>query len=679
MSTSAKKQQVTFRVVNVSVEGKPLDSGGTHRWQDCHDFEFHWLFDDFIIDSLPKSRFLDEAGKSVETLASAFTNRHCRRPFGYYMGRNVTLFGYNGLVASSNHVFMIGNTIGWGDDFFRFYVRQELSGVFANDCVTFEAEIEKPVIAEMAILLTLPGINIYGHWLIDFIPILYSLNKYAMIDDRTPILIPHGAPDWIYPFMQKMGVDQKRLLPMTRQGGRVTTLLVPSGFRCGYSLPRAYLQEAWSFFRGTFTDGLSALAADEAAALSIHQPTRIFISRRKWHTKRERELKNRSAVEQVFQHAGFAVIDPQDWSLEQQANLFFHARYIAGEDGSALHNIIFCNPMVEQTLIVLQGPSRVNFLHGVLGEILNYRTLYILSCESRSDHWVINTAFLESILLEIRDNSTLTDTNDFSSNETEHNTSDMNSSAIHAKSNVQQEIKFNYLKDVLANYCSDGVVPDESDLIQFCKQVGEIDHLVRNIHTYRIVSKLVSSLTPSIIKEVGDLSAMSGYMNATGISVSTVKGDLRYQFDSEQESCDLLLALEVVAHIKDQNHDNFRDLVNFNFSGIKSFATECYRVIRQNGWLFITTPNPCSYYSVRRILEHDEPMIFFPHPKEYSARKLIPIFEAAGFELQEHDSFYSYYYFKESHDGTVSRFFTELSASPQDRGDTAYYLFKRSS
>jgi hypothetical protein len=55
-----------------------------------------------------------------------------------------------------------------------------------------------------------------------------------------------------------------------------------------------------------------------------------------------RAVHNERAIEEVFRRAGFVVIQPQNYSLGAQLELFGQAAIIAGLAGSALHNVIFC-------------------------------------------------------------------------------------------------------------------------------------------------------------------------------------------------------------------------------------------------------------------------------------------------------------------------------------------------
>ncbi len=66
--------------------------------------------------------------------------------------------------------------------------------------------------------------------------------------------------------------------------------------------------------------------------------TKIYLSR---HSNRI--LNNTEEVEKYFKDLGFYFIEGQELSLEEKADLFYHAEVVVGPHSSAWQNIIFCN------------------------------------------------------------------------------------------------------------------------------------------------------------------------------------------------------------------------------------------------------------------------------------------------------------------------------------------------
>ena len=104
-------------------------------------------------------------------------------------------------------------------------------------------------------------------------------------------------------------------------------------------------------------------------------PSKIFISREKVSTSKEREIHNIDQIQNISEQNGYTIIHPQDLSLFEQARLFNHAEFIIGEDGSGLHSVIFSRK--KRQLIVLMSPNRMNLWHAGICEILGHQICYI--------------------------------------------------------------------------------------------------------------------------------------------------------------------------------------------------------------------------------------------------------------------------------------------------------------
>jgi capsular polysaccharide biosynthesis protein len=69
---------------------------------------------------------------------------------------------------------------------------------------------------------------------------------------------------------------------------------------------------------------------------------RLYIGRRE--VQNTRKLINAIEIEQRYLAAGFEIIYPEDYTLDEQICIFNSATNIAGPHGSAFVNIIFCRP-----------------------------------------------------------------------------------------------------------------------------------------------------------------------------------------------------------------------------------------------------------------------------------------------------------------------------------------------
>ena len=102
---------------------------------------------------------------------------------------------------------------------------------------------------------------------------------------------------------------------------------------------------------------------------------------------------------------------------------------------------------------------------------------------------------------------------------------------------------------------------------------------------------------------------------------------MRSTFDVGTDFADLVISLEVIEHLKDQPETEFSDVVLFNESGIRSYASEVQRIGKAGADIILTTPNPCSYKAIANAVGHSPAYVFRQHVREYSKTELLRIFD----------------------------------------------------
>jgi capsular polysaccharide biosynthesis protein len=101
--------------------------------------------------------------------------------------------------------------------------------------------------------------------------------------------------------------------------------------------------------------------------------SKIFISRRNWGARRP--ISNSERLEQLAVNRGYISVSPEMYSLPAQAKMIRSARVIVGEDGSALHNLIFAER--DCTLGIISVPDRPNLWHMAICQSMGHRLSYI--------------------------------------------------------------------------------------------------------------------------------------------------------------------------------------------------------------------------------------------------------------------------------------------------------------
>lgn len=123
------------------------------------------------------------------------------------------------------------------------------------------------------------------------------------------------------------------------------------------------------------------------------QYDKIFLSRKSKYTNTGQMLKNQDEVISYFKQQGFTEIEGSLLTLEQKADIFYHAKEIVGLYGSAWLNVIFCNKancmvftnykMSTDTSLYLQIRDHVNCLINVTGQddSIKYHSNYYIPLE----------------------------------------------------------------------------------------------------------------------------------------------------------------------------------------------------------------------------------------------------------------------------------------------------------
>ncbi len=130
-----------------------------------------------------------------------------------------------------------------------------------------------------------------------------------------------------------------------------------------------------------------------------------------------------------------------------------------------------------------------------------------------------------------------------------------------------------------------------------------------------------------------------GLLRVPGVdhAVPVARCDIeRERWPYENESADLVVCLETLEHLTD--HPLF-------------MMAQANRVLPPGGRMVMTTPNAHSFYAITRILDRESPNLLpqywpgrpgYGHIKEYTAKEMTLLFEAAGFEVESQCTFSPY-------------------------------------
>lgn len=234
-----------------------------------------------------------------------------------------------------------------------------------------------------ALLLANNGHQIYGHWLVDFLPKLYLLERAGLDIDQISIMLPSDIGGFGAEFLRVLGVRDERIIRYDPDCESLfpDELVVPTTLRWGgrcsplFADAVAYLNER----------------IDRCNRLPVSQARRLFLSRGQ-SGRNARPFVNEDRVEQLAVEAGLTLVHPERLPLLEQIALFRGARRVVGQYGSALHATIFGRPGVVVCGLHGQLPASFDALQSGIGERLGQPTGYVFAdpVPAGADAWAIS-------------------------------------------------------------------------------------------------------------------------------------------------------------------------------------------------------------------------------------------------------------------------------------------------
>lgn len=207
------------------------------------------------------------------------------------------------------------------------------------------------------------------------------------------------------------------------------------------------------------------------------------------------------------------------------------------------------------------------------------------------------------------------------------------------------------------------------DAIKYVKE----HHKDRFIKSFEWVYPLVNRNTNIKILEIGAPGFFTFLLKKffPTTYIENISSDLRYPFQLKSEQYDLILKMEVIEHIKDQNEAR---LAVVDFSGVNNSLSECYRVLKKDGLMVLTTPNVNSYRNIYRMLKQEPPWLFRGHFQEYSIKEISDFLEASNFEIEKQETINVW-----NKDGvdTTEKIIKSENFSVEDREDCIFIIARK--
>ena len=217
------------------------------------------------------------------------------------------------------------------------------------------------------VLLAMPSLNNYYHWLVEILPRLRMVEEDERLRDLPLIMPKNKLAKYVYDSLKITGYfDKVNFLDdgvYQFEKLHIPTLFSPP---CRPS-PLAIEWLRNHFLTETITKG----------------KRRIYVSRR---DSAERYVSNEVEVEELLSEFGFETICPGNYSLEEQVKIFQEAEMIIGSHGAAFANLAFTPS--ESVFIELFRKSRGNPVYRKLAAIRNLKYGVFVCQEDNAGQYV---------------------------------------------------------------------------------------------------------------------------------------------------------------------------------------------------------------------------------------------------------------------------------------------------
>src|SRR3954471_11960035 len=180
--------------------------------------------------------------------------------------------------------------------------------------------------------------------------------------------------------------------------------------------------------------------------------------------------------------------------------------------------------------------------------------------------------------------------------------------------------------------------------------------------------------------ELGGQSIIGSFAHdALRVSMMEYDEDLRLPFKLPDNQFDVVLAFEVLEHIKDSplRDTDIGWIAHFNFSGLQNVFAETFRVLKPGGLFIITTPNATSLDVLFKVVSGGHPPMHEPHVRELAPAEVFKLAADHRFERVKFDTFFAWTVASEEFRRGAFAYIEAAGFSTADRGDDSYFELRK--
>lgn len=211
------------------------------------------------------------------------------------------------------------------------------------------------------VLLAAPGSNVYYHWMVDIVPRIQMLSDLNLLDKMDTFILYYEKLPFQMEVLKAFGINEDKIL----------NVKIPFSFH-------AQVQNLYVSSYSSELDTVSFYAINSLKKLFLkdcsipdNKTSRIYLKR-----KNGRTFVNEIEIENALKDFGFIFCVLENYTISEQANLFYGADVIIGPHGSGFTNIVFCRP---NTIVIdIFSPNWINACFYSIAYQINLRYNFLV-------------------------------------------------------------------------------------------------------------------------------------------------------------------------------------------------------------------------------------------------------------------------------------------------------------
>ena len=269
---------------------------------------------------------------------------------------DAAIFGQRGLVMDTNGSFVQDRPGPLGKNFHTWSPSLDIQAIRKQRT---DGSVGGSIHLETAMSMV-THLNIYGHWLLEYLPMLLHLSMYEDATGRKPdIIVDKNPPDWMLESLRILGYSDDRLIRWDNRFAEIDRLVLPFTSKIAHT-PRSIKMSPveYHWLRDKYIDTVKKT--------DTSKENRYYISRQ--GTDR-RYVTNFEEIKPVLNEFSVEIVRPEKLSFEEQVRKFSKGGLFVGPRGSGLHNTIFAK---DSSVVEIFPPTTRHHIQYLLDNALGH-------------------------------------------------------------------------------------------------------------------------------------------------------------------------------------------------------------------------------------------------------------------------------------------------------------------